>query len=54
MLAELRDANQNLTGSLRSAHVLCEQHRDVGTASLIEARVNEAERRTWFLLESIS
>jgi len=53
MLAELRVDNQHLTRYLRSAHVLCEQHRDVATASLIETWVDEAERRTWFLSESL-
>ena len=53
MLAELRFDNQDLTRYLRSAHVLCEQHRDVATASLIETWVDEAERRTWFLSEVV-
>ena len=53
MLAELRADNQHLTRYLRSAHVLCEQHRDVATASLIETWVDEAERRTWFLSEAV-
>src|SRR6476659_1860198 len=53
MLAELRVDNQHLTRYLRSAHVLCEQHRDVATASLIETWVDEAERRTWFLSEAV-
>src|SRR6266850_2825871 len=53
MLAELRVDNQDLTRYLRSAHVLCEQHRDVATASLIETWVDEAERRTWFLSEAV-
>src|SRR6266850_3251020 len=41
MLAELRVDNQDLTRYLRSAHVLCEQHSDVATASLIETWVDE-------------
>src|ERR1700752_505095 len=53
MLAELHADNQHLTRYLRSAHVLCEQHRDVATASLIETWVDEAERRTWFLSEVV-
>jgi starvation-inducible DNA-binding protein len=31
---------------------VCEEHRDVATASLIEVWIDEAERRTWFLFES--
>jgi starvation-inducible DNA-binding protein len=53
MLAELRVDNQHLTRYLHSAHVLCEQHGDIATASLIETWVDEAERRTWFLSEVV-
>ena len=49
MLAELRADNLYLTRALRSAHDVCEQHRDVATASLIENWIDETERRTWFL-----
>ncbi|MGE5117571.1 MAG: DNA starvation/stationary phase protection protein, partial [Betaproteobacteria bacterium] len=34
------------------AHGLCEQHRDVATASLIEVWLDETERRAWFLFET--
>jgi starvation-inducible DNA-binding protein len=53
MLTELRVDNEHLTRYLRSAHLLCEQHRDIATASLIETWVDEAERRTWFLSEVV-
>ncbi|MGH8543243.1 MAG: Dps family protein [Gammaproteobacteria bacterium] len=52
MLAELRDDNKTLTASLREAHDLCNKHRDVAAASLIEFWIDETERRTWFLFES--
>ena len=52
MLAELRDDNKQLTGFLREAHGLCDEHGDVATASLIEVWIDEAERRTWFLFEA--
>jgi starvation-inducible DNA-binding protein len=52
MLAELRDDNKALAASLREAHNVCEEHRDLATASLIEAWIDETERRTWFLFES--
>ena len=52
MLAELRDDNQQLTARLREAHVVCDEHRDVATASLIEVWIDETERRAWFLFES--
>jgi starvation-inducible DNA-binding protein len=52
MLAELREDNEMLTARLREAHDVCEEHRDVATASLIEVWIDETERRTWFLFES--
>jgi starvation-inducible DNA-binding protein len=52
MLAELRDDNQALVARMREAHVVCEEHRDVATASLIEVWIDEAERRVWFLYET--
>ena len=52
MLAELREDNKALAERLREAHDVCDEHRDVATASLIEVWIDEAERRTWFLFES--
>ena len=52
MLAELREDNEMLTTRLREAHNVCEEHRDVATASLIEVWIDETERRTWFLFEA--
>jgi starvation-inducible DNA-binding protein len=52
MLAELRDDNRQLVAHLRETHDLCDQHRDVATASLLENWIDEAERRTWFLFET--
>jgi starvation-inducible DNA-binding protein len=52
MLAELREDNQTLTGRLREAHNVCEEHRDIATASLIEVWADETERRVWFLFET--
>lgn len=52
MLAELREDNKVLAGRLREAHGLCEEYRDIATASLIEGWIDEAERRTWFLYEA--
>jgi len=51
MIAELGEDNQTLAARLREAHNVCEEHRDVATASLIEVWVDETERRTWFLSE---
>ena len=52
MLAELRQDNQDLAGRLREVHNVCDEHRDIATASLIEVWIDETERRTWFLFES--
>jgi starvation-inducible DNA-binding protein len=52
MLAELREDNKNLAAHLREAHNVCEEHRDLATASLIEVWIDETERRTWFLFEA--
>lgn len=52
MLAELREDNKAVTSRLRETHNVCEEHRDVATASLIEVCIDEAERRTWFLFEA--
>src|SRR5262244_2204270 len=53
MLAELCADNQAMTRSLRAKHKICEQHDDVATASLIETWIDETERRTWFLSETV-
>ena len=52
MLAELRDDNKTLAARLRESHNVCDEHRDIATASLIEVWIDETERRTWFLFES--
>jgi starvation-inducible DNA-binding protein len=52
MLAELQEDNSTLAARLREAHNVCEERRDVATASLIEVWIDETERRTWFLFET--
>jgi len=52
MLAELCEDNKNMAARLREAHEVCEAHKDLATASLIEVWIDETERRTWFLFES--
>ena len=54
MLVQLRADNKLFTGYLRTAHDVCEQHRDVATTSLVEVWIDQAERRSWFLAETIS
>ena len=52
MLAELRDDNKDLTARMREAHNVCDEYRDIATASLLEVWIDETERRTWFLFET--
>lgn len=52
MLAELRDDNLQLVGAMREVHDLCDGHKDVATASLLENWIDQAERRVWFLFET--
>src|SRR6202049_5125527 len=52
MIAELAEGNKTLAARLREVHNVCDEHRDVATASLIEVWIDETERRTWFLSET--
>ena len=52
MLGELTVDNAALARSLEEAHDLCEQQRDVATASLIEGWIDEAQNSVWFLREA--
>src|SRR5947207_5787891 len=52
MIAELAEDNKTLAARLPEAHNVCDEHRDVATASLIEVWIDESERRTWFLFEA--
>jgi starvation-inducible DNA-binding protein len=52
MLAELREDNLRLAERMRETHDVCDEHRDVATASLLEVWIDEAERRAWFLFEA--
>jgi starvation-inducible DNA-binding protein len=53
MLSELLDDNQKLAKFFRAAHEVCEKHNDIATASLIEVWVDQTERRSWFLFETV-
>jgi starvation-inducible DNA-binding protein len=52
MLAELREDNQRTIASMREVHDLCDEHKDVATASLLENYIDQAEKRAWFLYEA--
>jgi starvation-inducible DNA-binding protein len=52
MLAESRDDNKQMVAALCEAHGVCDENRDIASASLIEVWIDETERRTWFLFEA--
>ena len=52
MLRELMADNKAFAANLRDAHKIADENDDVGTTSLLETFVDEAERRTWFLFEA--
>ena len=52
MLAELREDNGALAKNMREAHGMCDDVRDIATASLLETWIDETERRAWFLYEA--
>jgi starvation-inducible DNA-binding protein len=53
MLRELTEDNKNFAARQRAAHAVCDDHDDVATASLLENFIDETERRTWFLYETV-
>src|SRR5690348_5857661 len=53
-MRELHSDNLELTRALRAAHDVCENYKDVATASLIETWIDQTERRTWFLAQIVS
>lgn len=52
MMRQLMEDNRALISSMREAHKLCDQHRDVATVSLLEEWIAQAEKRVWFLFET--
>ena len=52
MLRELMEDNKHMAAAMRKAHKLADDHEDSGTAGLLEAFIDETERRTWFLFEA--
>jgi len=52
MISELREDNLDFVRHLRALHVVCDDHNDLATASLIENWIDEAEGRVWFLFEA--
>ena len=52
MLRELMEDNRVFAASMRQAHDLCDAHRDLASASLLETWIDEAENRSWYLFET--
>src|ERR1039457_2445070 len=53
MLEELFADSRCLTKLMRAAHEVCDEFKDVATASLLQVWIDEAERRTWFLHQTL-
>ncbi|MEL7160788.1 MAG: DNA starvation/stationary phase protection protein [Bacteroidota bacterium] len=52
MLLDLVEENKRMAAALRKAHAVCDEQGDVGSASIIEDFIDQAEERTWFLFEA--
>jgi starvation-inducible DNA-binding protein len=53
MVRRLMDDNKRVVQSMRDAHEVCDDADDVATASILETLIDETERRTWFLFETL-
>jgi starvation-inducible DNA-binding protein len=53
MLRELMEDNKAFAARQRSAHEVVDEVKDVATASILENFIDETERRTWFLYETV-
>jgi starvation-inducible DNA-binding protein len=52
MLRELMADNKKVVEALREAHEICDNNKDVATASELEVFIDQAERRLWFMFEA--
>jgi starvation-inducible DNA-binding protein len=52
MITQLMNDNKSMAANMRAAHDVCDDNKDIATASLLEVFVDETERRTWFLFEA--
>lgn len=53
MLQHLLKDNKDFAKRMREAHAICEKGNDVATTSILEVFIDETERRTWFLYETL-
>ena len=54
MMRVLVGDNRDLAERMRDAHKVCASAGDVASTALLETFIDEAERRTWFLFETIA
>lgn len=54
MLQYLMEDNLDYAARMRVAHKVCEDYNDVATTSILEIFIDETERRTWFLYETLA
>lgn len=54
MMKRLLADNKEYVDHMRAAHKICDDNNDVATASVLEVFIDEGERRTWFLFETIA
>jgi starvation-inducible DNA-binding protein len=52
MLRELMNDNKKMAAAMRKAHEICDDAKDIASASLLENYIDDTERRTWFLFEA--
>ena len=52
MLRELMNDNKKMAAAMRKAHEVCDDAKDIASASLLENYIDDTERRTWFLFEA--
>ena len=53
MIRRLQEDNKNYTAQLRAAHQVCDDNKDVASTSFLEVIIDQTERRTWFLYETM-
>ena len=52
MLLQLLADNKAMAQAMREAHEVCDEAKDVATASLLEEYIDATEKRIWFLYEA--
>jgi len=53
MINNLLNDNRDFIKRLRVAHEVCDNNGDNATTSILEILIDEAERRVWFLFETL-